>query len=100
MHDVIATLYRGIQHFGDVFLRPTELFADEAPGLIQSEQHACYVNAPLTAEIAEVKAANHFVGNKQGVWVNKNANNLIESESQVLELALDFVIPIGNEAPS
>src|SRR5229473_3080418 len=61
MYDVIATLHRLVKRFFDFVFNPTELPGDEAPRVVQSEQHARDVDAPLPAEVIEVEAANYLV---------------------------------------
>ena len=69
-------------------------WAIRLPRIVQRKQHAGDVDASSAAEVAEVQAANHLVGNEQRVGINQNANGFIKIEFQVLELVLErFVVP-------
>ena len=100
MYDVVAAFDRGIEGFPEFFLFPTELPTDEVPRVVEAEQSTSDVNAPLAAQIAEVDAANHLVGDEQRVGVDQETNDFIERKRQALKLALDLFIFLGNKIPT
>ena len=57
------------------------------------------MNAPLTAQVAEIDEADHLVGDEQRIGIGQQPGDFSEIEGQVLELLGDFLV-LGDELPA